>query len=105
MLGRSIRRAYHRQPLTPISEIKTELAKLSGGSIKLSKNERSGIAELVLNYPESYNALTGSMMAELDETLEELGTWKTGKGILLSGAKNPANYFCSGGHLSTGTEE
>ena len=70
MLGRGLRRVYHTQPLIPISEIKAELAKLSGGSVKLARNESSGIAELTLDYPESKNALSGSMMVELEESIQ-----------------------------------
>ena len=44
-----------------------------------------GIAELVLNYPESCNALTGRMVVDLDLAVEDLYSWDTGKALLIRG--------------------
>lgn len=94
-------RPYSTQPLPSISQIKAEFSKLKGGTVDLAK-EDSGLAKLVLNYPSNCNALTGSMMVELEEAVTELEAWNQGRGLLVLGARNKGNYFCAGGHLETG---
>ena len=42
------------------------------------------------------------MMCDLHNALEELESWKQGKGLLLHAEHCTKNYFCSGGHLETG---
>jgi len=81
-----------------IQEMKAELSAYTGGAVDLVKHD-TGIAELVLNYPESCNALTGRMVVDLDLAVEDLYSWDTGKALLIRGASNRKNFFCSGGHL------
>ena len=95
--GMSGIRGYHNKPVS-IVEVKNELRMYTGGSVDLVKHS-SGVAELVLNYPESCNALSGSMVVDLDDAVEELQSWQRGKALLLRGANNKGNFFCSGGHL------
>ncbi|KAM3931790.1 ethylmalonyl-CoA decarboxylase [Leptodactylus fuscus] len=77
------------------TEAKRKLAENSGGSIDLCKGE-NGIAKLCLNNPSRKNALTGTMMLELEERISELESWNEGKGLIVYGAENT---FCSGGDL------
>lgn len=80
--------------------IKTLVKKYEGGSVDLIKSE-FGVAHVVLNNPERRNAMSGSMMVDLLEVVEELETWTDGVGLILRGAENEANTFCSGGDLTT----
>lgn len=80
--------------------IKTLVKKYEGGSVDLVKSE-CGVAHVVLNNPERRNAMSGSMMVDLLEVVEELETWTDGVGLILRGAENEANTFCSGGDLTT----
>ena len=50
--------------------------------------KNNGVAHLVLNHPERRNAMSGSMMVELLEAVEELETWTKGIGVVLRGADN-----------------
>ena len=43
----------------------------------------------------------GSMMVNLLEIVEELENWEAGVGLILRGAPNKSNIFCSGGDLKT----
>ena len=95
------RRLFHFFPPYPTAELRKELYKLEGGSVDLTMGDNS-IGRLVLNYPQHCNALSGRMMTELDDAVHELQAWSSGRGVLLYGAENKANYFCSGGHLETG---
>ena len=95
------RRLFHSFPPYPTAELRKELYKLEGGSVDLTMGDNS-IGRLVLNYPQHCNALSGRMMTELDDAVHELQAWSSGRGVLLYGAENKANYFCSGGHLETG---
>ena len=95
------RRFFHSFSPYPAAELRKELYKQEGGSVDLSLGDNT-VGELVLNYPEHCNALSGRMMTELDDAVHELQAWSAGRGVLLYGAANKANYFCSGGHLETG---
>ncbi|NXE94292.1 ECHD1 decarboxylase, partial [Menura novaehollandiae] len=76
--------------------IKKKLQQFAGGSINLSK-EDNGIGILTLNNPKLMNAVTGTMMVELQERVTELENWKDGKGLIIHGA---GNTFCSGSDLN-----
>ncbi|NWU98665.1 ECHD1 decarboxylase, partial [Upupa epops] len=76
--------------------IKQKLQQFAGGSIDLSKNS-NGIGILTLNNPKLMNALTGSMMVELQEKVTELENWMDGKGLIICGA---GDTFCSGSDLT-----
>lgn len=60
---------------------------MQGGCVNLVK-QSNGVAHLVLNHPERRNAMSGSMMVELLEAVEELETWTSGIGVVLRGADN-----------------
>ena len=97
-------RPYYTGPVVPLQQIKEELAGLGGGgSVDLVKDDKTGIARLTLNSSKSCNALSGSMMVQLADVIEELSTggWSAGRGLILSAAKNSANIFCAGGDLAT----
>jgi len=83
-----------------LDSIKLFLSGYKGGSVDLVKQE-NGIAHLVLNHPERRNALSGSMMVDLADAVEELETWEDGVGLVLMGAANESRVFCSGGDLKT----
>ena len=41
------------------------------------------------------------MMVDLLNIVEELESWEAGVGLILRGADNKSNIFCSGGDLKT----
>ncbi|XP_075937586.1 ethylmalonyl-CoA decarboxylase isoform X1 [Anarhichas minor] len=77
-------------------EITGKLQAFPGGSVDLLKQE-SGIAVLTINYPSRMNAVSGSMMVELEERVSQLERWMEGKGVIVQGA---AGTFCSGSDLT-----
>ncbi|XP_056142779.1 ethylmalonyl-CoA decarboxylase [Lampris incognitus] len=77
-------------------EIREKLQAFPGGSVDLLKHE-TGIAVLTVNNPSRMNAITGSMMVELEEQVSQLEMWKEGKGLIIQGA---AGTFCSGSDLN-----
>ncbi|XP_019946751.2 ethylmalonyl-CoA decarboxylase [Paralichthys olivaceus] len=77
-------------------EIGEKLRAFPGGSIDLLKQD-SGVAVLTINHPTRMNALSGSMMVELEEQVSQLENWTDGKGLIVQGA---AGTFCSGSDLS-----
>ena len=83
-----------------LDSIKLFLSGYKGGSVDLVKQE-NGIAHLVLNHPERRNALSGSMMVDLADAVDELERWEEGIGLVLMGAANESRVFCSGGDLKT----
>jgi len=82
------------------SETKEFLQKFKSGSVDLVKKD-NGIAQIILNNPDRRNALSGSMMVEFMEKVEELEAWSEGVGLILRGADNASKAFCSGGDLKT----
>jgi ethylmalonyl-CoA/methylmalonyl-CoA decarboxylase len=66
--------------------------------VDLSRDEKSGIAHVRLNYPERKNALSGTMMVQLRSAIETLEQWKEGRAAVIYGAER---FFCSGGDLNT----
>ncbi|KAK4878114.1 hypothetical protein RN001_010620 [Aquatica leii] len=77
--------------------IRTKLNKYPGGKVLLEKDDNSGIARIILDHPERCNALSGHMMVELRDCVEDLETWVTGKGVILTGW---GTNFCSGADLN-----
>jgi len=55
-----------------------------------------GIARIVLNRPESYNALDGALLGELAESVTRLSTDNAVRAVIITGA---GKAFCSGGDL------
>jgi len=90
----------HTGEKSSIDSIKTFLNDYKGGSIDLIKQD-NGIAHLVLNHPERRNALSGSMMVDMADAVDELDKWEEGVGLVFRGAANDSRVFCSGGDLKT----
>ena len=90
----------HTGEKSSIDGIKTFLSDYKGGSVDLIKQE-NGIAHLVLNHPERRNALSGSMMVDMADAVDELEKWEEGVGLVFRGAANDSRIFCSGGDLKT----
>ncbi|XP_073529306.1 ethylmalonyl-CoA decarboxylase [Phyllobates terribilis] len=78
------------------AEVMKKLAQYSGGSVLLRKGD-DGIAELCMNNPSRKNAITGTMMIELEEWISDLENWNEGKALILYGAEDT---FCSGADLN-----
>ncbi|KAK5637940.1 hypothetical protein RI129_012235 [Pyrocoelia pectoralis] len=76
--------------------IRAKLLNFPGGHVSLVKDHNSGIAELILDHGEKRNAMSGQMMVEFRDCIEDLENWKEGKGLILRGA---GCNFCSGGDL------
>lgn len=83
--------AYNRETC------KEYLSKLKGGSVDLTKDEKTGIATILLNNPERKNAFTGKMMVDLSDVVTDLEQWPSGRGVLVCGSNHT---FCSGGDLT-----
>ncbi|XP_060937215.1 ethylmalonyl-CoA decarboxylase isoform X2 [Limanda limanda] len=77
-------------------EVREKLQAFPGGSIDLLQQD-SGVAVLTIHHPTRMNALSGSMMVELEEHVSQLENWTEGKGLIVQGA---AGTFCSGSDLS-----
>lgn len=106
-----------------INEIEKWLSTFKGGRVTLCKNEKTGIAEIILDHPNKRNAMSGNkyityltfsicavscrvslmllcfvglMMVQLGEIVQTLENWTEGKAVLLRGE---GSIFCSGGDL------
>jgi len=95
----ALSRCYHKGPKSSLSDCKNFLNQFQGGSVDLIKN--GTVAHLVLNHPERRNAMSGAMMVQLLEKVEELESWQEGVGLVLRGQSNRSKVFCSGGDLKT----
>ena len=58
--------------------------------------QEGDIAHVILNNPARRHALSGAMMVDLMEAVEELETWTQGVGLVLRSSEGGA--FCSGEH-------
>ena len=96
---RATSRCYHGGPKSSLADCKNFLNQFQGGSVDLIKS--GTVAHLVLNHPERRNAMSGAMMVQLLERVEELETWEEGVGLVLRGQNNKSKVFCSGGDLKT----
>lgn len=74
-----------------------QLQKVDGGKIKLEKFDDSKIAILTIDNQRIRNALSGSMMVQLRDAVNQLEEWKDGKGVIVMGA---GGNFCSGADLN-----
>ncbi|KAG9510602.1 Ethylmalonyl-CoA decarboxylase [Fragariocoptes setiger] len=63
----------------------------------LTKDSETGIATICLKSG-AKNALSGRMICQLTDVIDELAVWSDGKGVLLYGADG---FFCSGSDLVT----
>ncbi|XP_063416014.1 ethylmalonyl-CoA decarboxylase-like [Mytilus trossulus] len=89
---------FTRRKCTKVHKAEDTLKHMTGGSVTLDKDEKSGIAVISLDNKKKKNALSGSMMCELNDIINELQSWQTGKGLILRGENQT---FCSGGDLDT----
>ncbi|KZS12982.1 Uncharacterized protein APZ42_022248 [Daphnia magna] len=89
---------HYAGPDTSVSVICDQFSKFEGGKVELTKDDKSGVAVIKINHPERRNALSGSMMVNLWNAVNELEDWKSGKGIILHSV---GETFCSGGDLNT----
>ncbi|XP_033737256.1 ethylmalonyl-CoA decarboxylase-like [Pecten maximus] len=80
------------------TSFRSRLEKYGGGSVDLTKHETDGVAVITLNNPDKKNALSGKMMLDFRNVIEELESWQKGKGVILMGSQGT---FCSGGDLTT----
>ncbi|XP_069127547.1 ethylmalonyl-CoA decarboxylase-like [Argopecten irradians] len=80
------------------SSFRARLKNYGGGSVDLVKHETDGIGVISLNNPDKKNALSGKMMLDFRNVVEDLETWNDGKGVILTGS---SGTFCSGGDLTT----
>lgn len=91
-------RSTSRKGLSSLSELRNQFQQLPGGSVDLTKDEKSGIATVVISNPGRKNAFTGKMMADFYDCVTDLEKWEDGKCVILAGADGA---FCSGGDLQT----
>lgn len=73
---------------------------LKGGKVELHRNLETGVAEIKLSYPEKANALSGSMMIELADVVQDLEGWDEGKAVILYGDPEGVN-FCAGADVNS----
>ena len=97
--SRALSRCYHEGPKSSLSDCKNFLNQFEGGSVDLIKS--GSVAHLILNHPERRNAMSGVMMVQLLEKVEELESWQEGVGLVVRGQSNNSKVFCSGGDLKT----
>jgi ethylmalonyl-CoA/methylmalonyl-CoA decarboxylase len=71
------------------------------GTVDLDLDDRSGIAVLRINHPERRNALSGKMMADLNDKVGVLENWSSGRAVIFGAALTSPPSFCSGGDLRT----
>ncbi|CAG2117308.1 unnamed protein product [Medioppia subpectinata] len=84
------------KPNPSLHSIRKQFESIGEGSVELSRDKDSALIRL--RNPRARNGLSGRMMAQLWEVLEELRLWPQGKSVVLCGADG---FFCSGGDLTT----
>jgi len=74
----------------------SKLGMYNGGNVTLDCNDNTGVGVILLDNPARKNALTGSMMVQLEKIVSQLEQWDSGKAVVLYGTEK---MFCSGGDL------
>jgi len=74
------------------------MSELKGGQVSCTKDESSGIATVTLMHGKKRNAISGQMIVDMVDIVEDLKTWKTGKAVIIQGE---GNTFCAGGDLKS----
>jgi len=92
-------RTYAQSTPDQIAILKSEFSQYQGGSITLEKSS-NGVAHMVINHPEKKNAISGSMMVDFANILDDLETWKEGVAVILRANENQ-DVFCSGADKGT----
>ena len=94
-LSKAMRCASLRfRKLSTVQEIRNKFRSFGEGTIKTTIIE--DICVINMQHIKKRNAFTGKMMAELNDTIEFLETWKEGSFVIIKGA---GNTFCSGADL------
>lgn len=92
------RNAFGVRPLATLpDDLRSKFLGLKGGSIQLTKDDHTGIAELQFSNPSKRNSFSGEMMVKLHDAVAELRSWKEGKGLVFH--SGGGSVFCSGGDL------
>lgn len=92
------RNAFGVRPLATLpDDLRSKFLGLKGGSIQLTKDDHTGIAELQFSNPSKRNSFSGEMMVKLHDAVTELRSWKEGKGLVFH--SGGGSVFCSGGDL------
>jgi len=81
-----------------IDNIRREYSDYKGGTLLLTKDDTTGIANICINAFERRNALSGTMMSQLADIITQLEQWEQGKAVIIYGANG---FFSSGGDLNT----
>ncbi|XP_078677144.1 ethylmalonyl-CoA decarboxylase-like [Branchiostoma floridae x Branchiostoma belcheri] len=81
----------------PDDESHSWLSSGGGGAVDLTKDDVSGLAVLTLNNPQRLNAVTGNMMLQLADIVNDLKEWKGGKALIFHGK---GHTFCTGADLN-----
>lgn len=77
---------------------RTSLIDAKGGKVELHRDFESGVAQIMLSNPEKANAISGSMMVELSDVVQDLESWEDGKAVIVHGDPSGGN-FCGGADL------
>ena len=80
-----------------IDSIKSEFRQYGGGNITLSKDNETGIAKLAISNPKIHGAISGKMMCDLNDAIQELEGWNEGKGLIVY--SDDPKFFSSGADL------
>ena len=80
-----------------IDTIKSEFRQYGGGNITLSKDNETGIAKLAISNPKIHGAISGKMMCDLNDAIQELEGWNEGKGLIVY--SDDPKFFSSGADL------
>jgi len=87
-------RRYSQSSNSHIGDLKLEFSRYKGGSIDLEKRS-DGIGHIIINHPEKKNAISGSMMVDFADILDDLESWQEGVAVVLRSNANQ-DVFCSG---------
>nr|XP_054925258.1 ethylmalonyl-CoA decarboxylase-like [Dermacentor andersoni] len=85
-----------RRLATLSDELRSRFSAFKGGTVQLTKDDHTGIAEVYFSNPTKRNSFSGHMMLQLHDVVTELRSWKEGKGLVFYGGDG---VFCSGGDL------
>ncbi|KAH6922289.1 hypothetical protein HPB50_012068 [Hyalomma asiaticum] len=85
-----------RRLATLSDELRSKFSAFKGGTVELTKDDHTGIAEVHFSNPTKRNSFSGHMMLQLHDVVRELQSWKEGKGLVFYGGNG---IFCSGGDL------
>uniref|UniRef100_A0A131Z2J3 Ethylmalonyl-CoA/methylmalonyl-CoA decarboxylase n=1 Tax=Rhipicephalus appendiculatus TaxID=34631 RepID=A0A131Z2J3_RHIAP len=76
----------YRRLTTLSDELRSKFSAFKGGTVELTKDDRTGIAEVHFSNPTKRNSFSGHMMVQLHDVVRELHSWKEGGGAELTTA-------------------